>query len=83
MRDVLPLFQTCSRLGGHYRLLGNGSGTVPIKAAGKQVCHRGRISAAAFERYVIISAPDVLLELFEFDDSTAPANIGGRVKREP
>jgi len=31
-------------------------------------------------RYVMISAPDgVLLELFEFDDPSAPANVSGRL----
>lgn len=31
-------------------------------------------------RYVMISAPDrLLLELFEFDDPSAPANVIGRV----
>jgi catechol 2,3-dioxygenase-like lactoylglutathione lyase family enzyme len=31
-------------------------------------------------RYVMVSAPDgLLLELFEFDDRSAPANIDGRV----
>jgi catechol 2,3-dioxygenase-like lactoylglutathione lyase family enzyme len=35
-------------------------------------------------RYVMVSAPDdVLVELFEFDDPTAPANIVGRVELEP
>lgn len=34
-------------------------------------------------RYVMVSAPDdVLVELFEFDDPTAPANIAGRVQPE-
>jgi catechol 2,3-dioxygenase-like lactoylglutathione lyase family enzyme len=31
-------------------------------------------------RYVMISAPDgLLLELFEFDDPSAPANVSGRL----
>lgn len=31
-------------------------------------------------RYVMISAPDgLLLELFEFDDPSAPANVTGRI----
>jgi catechol 2,3-dioxygenase-like lactoylglutathione lyase family enzyme len=31
-------------------------------------------------RYVMISAPDgILLELFEFDDPEAPANVSGRL----
>ena len=35
-------------------------------------------------RYVMVSAPDdVLVELFEFDDPTAPANIVGRLELEP
>ena len=35
-------------------------------------------------RYVMVSAPDnVLVELFEFDDPAAPANIVGRLQLEP
>ena len=41
-------------------------------------------AAGRFKRQVIVSAlDDVLLELFELDDSTAPAIIVGKVEREP
>lgn len=56
------------------------------KCYGKQVCQRKMSVAAAgrFKRQVMGSAlDDVLLELFEFDAPTAPANIVGRVEREP
>jgi len=68
------------------KCLGNGSGSVAIKCCGKQVCQRKMSVAAAgrFKRQVMVSAlDDVLLELFEFDAPTAPANIVGRVEREP
>src|ERR1051326_589620 len=48
------------------------------------VASRGGLREQDGWRYVMFSAPDnVLVELFEFDDPAAPANIVGRLQLDP
>ena len=47
---------------------------------GLGVCSRNGLRELDGWRFVMISAPDnVLVELFEFDDPTAPANLNGQL----